>query len=783
LSPRDPAAAVAETSIPSHITLLGTIMRVDATTVEVTKAFRAAGIRSILLKGPSIARWLYSTKSARPYTDCDLLVSPENLSGAEEVLRSLGFKPYTKYSEWDRPQHALAWVPSGPRAIVDLHQTVGEAAADPARVWEVLSGETEVMEINGEPVEVLNEAGRALTIALHLAMHSGSFAPANEDLSRAAREVPLETWAGAARIAAGIGALDELVLGLEFDQEGTSLVERLGLTRARRVDAILRAEGAPPLARGVNWMSGQSLRRKLTFILPNLFLSKTELKAWSPLAGRGAVGLVLAYLWRPLWVLAKLPKAVASVHAARRAEAAGREATQTESSVALAAAQAVAEEQRTTPDPTPVSLVKNFSWTMAGNAVYAASQWAAIVVLAQLESPAVVGQYALGLAISAPVVILANLALRQVLATDTRREYLFGHYRGLRVVTSAAAVVAIAAILGAGGYDWATVGVVMAVGLSKALDGVSDIFWGLDQLHERMDLIGKSLIVRNLLSIAVLAGGVVVTGSLFVGALLSAGASAAVLLVYDVPAAARISRPRAGETGDEIDARWDRTAISRLARRALPLGLASSLVAFSVYVPRYFVDQSFGTRAFGIFSAIAYLGLVTDTAVQALGQSVTSRFARYYAAGDLRSYVGLLLKLLAIVVVLGVAGVVGALVLGEWGLNLLYGAAYAERTDVLVWAMVAAGIQYVASCLNYALMATRSFQRFLLPYSLVAVTAVVSSWLLVPTKGLVGAAWAACIVGVVNCLIPIVIFLTEKGRPSLRGVSVPDLLDEPSSKG
>lgn len=772
-SSRNTDPALTDTTFPSRMTKLGSIMRIDLTTVEVTRAFSSAGIRSILLKGPSIARWLYPSKEARPYTDCDLLVAPSDVAAAERVLTELGFEPYVKRSNWDRPQHAMAWFSSGGLGTVDLHETLGEAAADPAQVWAVLSAETEFMEINGEPVEILNEPARAVTIALHLAMHSGAFPPATEDLRRTIAKVPAETWRRAAEIAASMGALDELVLGLDFVLEGRDVVKALGLERDRRVDAILRAKGAPPLARGVNWMAAQPLRRRVAFVIPNVFLPRVEMKAWSSLARRGPIGLALAYLWRPLWVLGKLPAAVGAVRAARREEAAFEPASRPDppGTEQETVATAIASEQSVAPSGSPVSLVKNFTWTAAGNAVYAASQWAAIVVLAHLQSPRVVGQYALGLAISAPVVILANLALRQVLATDTKREYLFGHYRGLRVITSSAAMVAIAAIVKIGGYDWTTAGIVMAVGLSKAFDGLSDIFWGLDQLYERMDVVGKSLIVRNLLSIVVLAAGVVVTGSLFVGALLSAGASAVVLLLYDLPAAARIAPPEGGldHPRQRIRARWERTSLARLARRALPLGLASSLVAFSVYAPRYFVERHFGARALGIFSAIVYLGIATDTAVQALGQSVTSRFARYYAAGDLRSYGKLLLKLLAIAASLGIAGVVGALVLGRWVLNLLYGPEYARWTNVLVWAMLGAGINYVASCLSYALMATRSFERFLLPYSLVAVTAVVSAWILVPSRGLVGAAWSYCIVGIANCLIPIAIFFTEKGRPTLNG--------------
>lgn len=67
-------------------------------------------------------------------------------------------------------------------------------------------------------------------------------------------------------------------------------------------------------------------------------------------------------------------------------------------------------------------------WTFIGNVVYAGCQWGMLVVLTKLGSPEMVGQFALGLAITAPVFRFADLRLRNVQATDTRREYLFGDY-------------------------------------------------------------------------------------------------------------------------------------------------------------------------------------------------------------------------------------------------------------------------------------------------------------------------------------------------------------------
>src|SRR6266498_322925 len=85
-------------------------MNVDAGAAETVLAFRDAGIRSILLKGPALASWLYDHQAAREYVDIDLLVSPEQLSAGEEILTRLGFHPFgLDLIPGDWPKHARTW--------------------------------------------------------------------------------------------------------------------------------------------------------------------------------------------------------------------------------------------------------------------------------------------------------------------------------------------------------------------------------------------------------------------------------------------------------------------------------------------------------------------------------------------------------------------------------------------------------------------------------------------------------------------------------------------------
>lgn len=50
-----------------------------------------------------------------------------------------------------------------------------------------------------------------------------------------------------------------------------------------------------------------------------------------------------------------------------------------------------------------LSIRRNFGWTAAGNAINAACQWGTISALAKLSSAEVVGEYALAMAVTTPI--------------------------------------------------------------------------------------------------------------------------------------------------------------------------------------------------------------------------------------------------------------------------------------------------------------------------------------------------------------------------------------------
>ena len=389
------------------------------------------------------------------------------------------------------------------------------------------------------------------------------------------------------------------------------------------------------------------------------------------------------------------------------------------------------------PAPTVPSLRRNFSWTLAGNVTYAACQWGVLVVLAKWGSMEAVGQFAWGLAVTAPLMLLANLQLREVQATDARAQFRFGHYLALRLVCLAAAMLAVAGVAAANRSDGRTAAVVVLIGLAKAFDGLADVVYGLFQQRERMKPVSASLAVNGVVTLAAVAAAMLLAHSVVWAAAGSALGSAVALAVVVAQAARGPGAPGA------LRPAWDRASAGGLLRIGLPLGAVALLISLNTNLPRYFIEHYLGKAMLGAFAAMAYLLVAGTTVTAALAQSCGPRLARYYARGDFRAFRRLLGKMMAIGVVLGVGGLAAALVAGRQVLTLLYRPEYAFASRSFTWLMAAGAVAYVASFLNTAMIVVRAVRPQACLFAVVITVDFLACAALVPAHGLTGAAWGA----------------------------------------
>lgn len=382
-----------------------------------------------------------------------------------------------------------------------------------------------------------------------------------------------------------------------------------------------------------------------------------------------------------------------------------------------------------------------FAWTAAGNAVYAAGQWAILSLIAKLGDAHMLGEYAYALSLTMPAAMLAHLNLRSVLATDAAHASPLGDYLAVRHAANVALVLVAALLAVLLGGTPGRAAVIVLLGVALAAENSSDLYYGALQRRGRLDQVARSLMVRSALSAVAVGVALACTPDLAIAVLVLAVARVAVAVLYD--------RPRASAHEDlrqspAADARW------RLFRAALPLGFVLLLVSLTANAPRYAVEHYLGARQLGAYAAAASFLTVGTTVINALGQSATSAMARAFGA-DSSVFRRLSTGVIVTALVLGFAGVAAAYLVGGPVLALLYRPEYSTYRPILIQLMTAAILLYVAVALGYVVTSTRSFAPQLPLLACVAATSAAAGWILVPRYGLSGAVAALGLAGGVQC--------------------------------
>jgi hypothetical protein len=300
--------------------------RLDVKGADIRQALRAAGVRTVLLKGAAFARLLYPDPGLRGYTDVDLLVDPDVVGRAERVLADRGFRRFDEEAPVRQTDpavgeavgaqgasHSVAWARDRDSFVVDLHDSLPQVGVPEDVVWQQITRHLDVLDIGGLPTEILDRPATALLVALHAAHHGPNWPSATRDLAGAVETFEIGCWEAARDLAVTLRAEIPMGVGLGLCAGGRAIAHRLSLRTEPSSAHLLLWAGAPWSASVIEALTGQpDLRTKATLIRRILWPTPAALRRGSALARRGRPGLLAAYVLRLFQLARRLPAALLS---------------------------------------------------------------------------------------------------------------------------------------------------------------------------------------------------------------------------------------------------------------------------------------------------------------------------------------------------------------------------------------------------------------------------------------------------------------------------------------
>jgi O-antigen/teichoic acid export membrane protein len=306
---------------------------------------------------------------------------------------------------------------------------------------------------------------------------------------------------------------------------------------------------------------------------------------------------------------------------------------------------------------------KDIAWNTFGNIFYGFCTWVITILVVRMGSFTDAGYLSLAMTTSSTYNAIALFAMRNYQITDSGHLYSDSEYVSSRIISCLAAYVflAVAAALSGSVYQAICIIAFMPVRLSESY---SDVFHGIDQMHDRYDLIGKSFTLRGIAVIVIFIVGMALTNNLALTLVLISVATFTISILWDQRLTSKIAT---------IKMQLKDSKILKLYLSCLPLMLFTFFMGMQMMYAKTVLSEVVGVTKQGIYASISN----PTYAIQVMGAALFAPFlpvlADYLKEKDIQGFNRGLRKVTGILLVFSALVLVAASLLGRWVLGLFFG--------------------------------------------------------------------------------------------------------------
>lgn len=399
-----------------------------------------------------------------------------------------------------------------------------------------------------------------------------------------------------------------------------------------------------------------------------------------------------------------------------------------------------------------VSTEKIYLWNLIGNLAFSGSSVLFTLIVTRLTSPIEADSFSLAYGIAAILVVVGMFQVRSYQATDVSFRHSFTSYFLARCISLTLMVLVFFPYLSISKIDLnerEKVAIIALYVLFRMCEAISDLFQGLFQQHERLDIAGKSMTIRYTFSTIFLFILLYTTKSLVSSLTLLVVLNFLFVMGYD------FVKARSFERIDFSSIEFKSLLVDAcsILKNCIPLFISGFLLAYIFNEPRIAIDMEIrlghlieGTqRDYNIlFMPVFFMSLFI-----LILRPLTTQLAIFWKDKEYKRFDGIIVKLLVIILGLGFVLTLVAYFIGTPILSVVFGLDLNRYKETLA-ILVLSGILYSIGIVFGDVMTVLRRQSYLLPvYLLMFVASKLTNLQFVQRSGLFGASLSFLLVMVV----------------------------------
>ncbi len=396
----------------------------------------------------------------------------------------------------------------------------------------------------------------------------------------------------------------------------------------------------------------------------------------------------------------------------------------------------------------------SYIWNMAGSMLMAFQSVIMLMILTRTLGLVEAGVFTIAYANANLFLTIGKYGMRYFQVSDVKNQFTFAEYRLSRVVTSAAMIaVSIAYTLYAAvsnGYTAEKTQVILWMCLFKVVDVIEDVYHGLYQRKNRLDVASKILTLRMILTIIVFGLGLVILRDLLLS-LIIATILTTLLFILSI---------RWTYSGIQIgNERVEKRNILLLLKVCFPLFAGSFLSFYIGNAPKYAIDARLTDELQACYGFIAMPVFVIGLLNNFIFNPMLFHISVLWNEKKVKAFVLKTIFQTGVVVLITIVCIVGAWLIGIPVLSWLYNTDLAPYKAELLILLLGGGFLGLSGLLNAVITVIRYQKSLMWGYAIMAVLAYIFSDRIVKQYEMMGAAALYTILMGGLCLIFTGIFI------------------------
>jgi len=322
------------------------------------------------------------------------------------------------------------------------------------------------------------------------------------------------------------------------------------------------------------------------------------------------------------------------------------------------------------------SLGSNLIWNSVGTGFYYGCQWLLTVFVVYFGGGySDAGILSLAMSITNVICVIANLNLRNFQVSELDGKFDDGDFLVSRFITSGVSFILCICVVVYSQYNRYTSICIISFMFFRLSEALADVLHGFDQKAWRLDIAGKSFILRGVAILVSIGCGMLLGGNLFFTICMMTTMVYLIIFYYDLL-----------QCRNQLHCNFSYRLgnVGALIRIGIPLAAYTIFLNLIVTYPRLQIESQYGKDLLGIFSSITTPTVLVTQLASFIFTPLMGIFAECRKDHDKKRLHKLLLLTLGSTIMIGAISVMAGDLLGKWALVRLFGESIREYAYLLV---------------------------------------------------------------------------------------------------